>query len=239
MKRWQHAVADTLALLAILQLLAGCNTRLRPDATGSAVPAAPPSEKIVLFDGDDFSHWKHTNGQPVRWRLVDGTMQVVPGTGSIITRQLFQDFELHVEFNVPQSLPETKGQGRGNSGVYLQRRYEVQILDSYGLASKNNDCGALYGLKAPDKNACYKPGEWQVYDIIFRAARFEGEGQHAKKVQNARIAVCHNGVLIHDDVELPNKTGAGQPEGAEPGPILLQDHGNKVRLRNIWIVPLK
>jgi len=133
-KRWQHAAADTLALLAILQLLAGCNTRPRPDAAGSAVPAAPPSEKIVLFDGDDFSHWTHTNGRPVGWRLVDGTMEVVAATGSIITRRVFQDFELHVEFNVPRSPPETKGQGRGNSGVYLQRRYEVQILDSYGLA---------------------------------------------------------------------------------------------------------
>jgi len=226
-------------LLALLLPLAGCNTRQQHDAARSALPATPPSEKIVLFDGDDFSYWTHTNGRPVRWRLVDGTMQVVPGTGSIVSRETFQDFKLHVEFNVPRSPPGAKGQGRGNSGVYLQRRYEVQILDSYGLESKNNDCGALYGLKAPDKNACYKPGEWQVYDITFRAARFEGEDQHAKKVQNARITVRHNGVVIHDEVELENKTGAGDPEGPEPGPILLQDHGNKVRFRNIWIVPLK
>ncbi len=239
MTRWRHAAADTLALLAILQLLAGCNTQQRPDAAGSAVPAALPSEKIVLFDGTDFSQWTHTNGQPVQWKLVDGAMEVVPRTGSILTRHVFQDFKLHVEFNVPQSPPEAKGQGRGNSGVYLQRRYEVQILDSYGLDAKSNNCGALYGLKAPDKNVSKPPGEWQTYDITFRAARFEGEGQHAKKVQNARITVWHNGVLIHDDVELKNKTGAGEPEGPQPGPILLQDHGNKVRFRNIWIVPLK
>ena len=231
MTRWQHAAVGTLALLAVLLPLAGCNT---PQGYG---PATPPSEKIVLFDGNDFSHWTHADGKPVRWKLVDGTMEVVPGTGSIITRQVFQDFKLHVEFNVPQSLPETKGQGRGNSGVYLQRRYEVQILDSYGLDAKSNNCGALYGLKAPDKNVSKPPGEWQTYDITFRAARFEGEGQHAKKVQNARITVWHNGVLIHDDVELKNKTGAGEPEGPEPRPILLQDHGNKVRFRNIWIEP--
>jgi len=224
-------VLGTLALLALLQLLARCST---PQRYG---PATPPSEKIVLFDGNDFSHWTHADRKPVRWKLVDGTMEVVPGTGSIITKQVFQDFKLHVEFNVPQSPPGAKGQGRGNSGVYLQRRYEVQILDSYGLESKNNDCGALYGVKPPDKNVCRKPSEWQTYDITFRAARFEGAGESAKKVENVRITVRHNGVLIHNDVELPSKTGAGEPEGPQPGPILLQDHGNKVRFRNIWIEP--
>jgi hypothetical protein len=234
-KRWQHRAVATSALLALLLPLAGCHARQRHDAAGSAAPATPPSEKIVLFDGKDCSHWTHVDGKPVQWRLVDGTMEVVPGTGSIITKQVFQDFKLHVEFNVPQSPPEAKGQGRGNSGVYLQRRYEVQILDSYGLDAKSNDCGALYGLKAPDKNVSRPPGEWQTYDMTFRAARFEGEGRRAKKVQNARITVWHNGVLIHDDVELENKTGAGQPEGPQPGPILLQDHGNKVRFRDIRI----
>ena len=134
--------------------------------------------------------------------------------------------------------PNVKGQGRGNSGVYIQRRYEVQILDSYGLPRKNNECGSIYKTRAPDKNVCKKPGEWQSYDITFRAARFDGEGKNAKKVKNARITVRHNGVMIHDDVDVPNKTGAGRPEGPEPGPILLQEHGNKVEFRNIWIEPL-
>jgi hypothetical protein len=162
-----------------------------------------------------------------------GTTESVPKSGSIMTKRDFRDFKLHVEFKTPQMPPNVKGQGRGNSGIYLQRRYEVQILDSYGLEPKNNECGSLYRFKAPDKNVCRMPGRWQSYDIIFHAARFDGN----RKTKNARITVWHNGVLIHNDVELENKTGAGRPEGPEPGPILLQEHGNEVSFRNIWIVP--
>jgi len=162
----------------------------------------------------------------------------VPGPKGIVTKQNFQDFKLHVEFKIPQLPPNVKGQGRGNSGVYIQRRYEVQILDSYGLEAKYQDCGALYKLKAPDKNACKKPGQWQTYDITFHAARFKGDRENLRKVKYARITVLHNGVIIHNNVELLNKTGAGQQEGPEPGPILLQDHGNKVQFRNIWLLPL-
>jgi hypothetical protein len=198
----------------------------------------PGVNKIVLFDGKDFSQWTHEDGKPVRWEVEDGTMKVVPKTGGIVTKQNFQDFKLHVEFKIPQMPPGVKGQGRGNSGVYLQRRYEVQILDSYGLEPTKDGCGSLYKQKAPDKNVCKQPGEWQSYDITFRAARFKGAGENLKKVENARITVLHNGVLIHDNVELPDKTGAGRPEGPEPGPILLQEHGNEVWFRNIWIAPL-
>ncbi len=165
-------------------------------------------------------------------------MKIVPGSGSIVTKQNFRDFKLHVEFKTPQLAANVKGQARGNSGVYLQRRYEIQILDSFGLPPKNNECGSLYTVKAPDKNVCKQPGEWQSYDITFHAARFDGQGKNAKKVKNACITVWQNGVLIHDDVEIPNKTGAGQPEGPEPGPILLQEHGSEVMFRNIRIVPL-
>jgi hypothetical protein len=196
------------------------------------------ADKITLFDGKDFSHWTHEDGKPVQWEIEDSAMKAIPNTGSIVTKQNFRDFKLHIEFKIPQMPPDVKGQGRGNSGVYLQRRYEVQILDSYGLEPTKDGCGSLYKQKAPDKNACKKPGEWQSYDITFRAARFEGEGENLKKVENARITVVHNGVLIHDDVELPSKTGAGRPEGPEPGVILLQEHGNEVWFRNIWIVPL-
>jgi hypothetical protein len=226
MKQWQYVAAGALALSGVLSMLTGCQR--------------PGREKIVLFDGSDFTHWTHADGSPVKWKLVDSAMQVVPGTGSIMTKQAFGDFRLHVEFNVPElpPLPEGADRGnRGNSGVYLQRRYEVQILDSYGVEPESWDCGALYRVKAPDENASKPAGQWQTYDIAFRAARFEGEGADLKKVESARVTVKHNGVLIHDDVELPSETGAGQDEGPEPGPILLQDHGNTVQFRNIWIVP--
>jgi hypothetical protein len=193
---------------------------------------------LVLFEGRDFSQWQNQDGQPIKWQIVGDAMKIVPGTGSIQTKRAFEDFRMHVEFKIPQLPAELKGQERGNSGVYLQRRYEVQILDSYGLEPGSGECGALYRAKAPDRNVCEKPGEWQGFDIIFRAARFEGRGENAKKIQNARITVFHNGVLIHDNVEIQNKTGAGRPEGPEPGPILLQEHGSEVCLRNIWVVPL-
>ena len=199
------------------------------------IETTPSDNAIVLFNGSDFSHWTAGGGRKIRWELVGGdAMKVVPGTESIMTKQDFTDFKLHAEFKTPQLPPNVKGQGRGNSGIYIQRRYEVQILDSFGLEPKKNECGSIYEFKAPDKNACDMPGRWQSYDIIFHAAKFNG----SKKVKNARITVWQNGVLIQNDVELENKTGAGQPEGPEPGPLLLQEHGNKVCFRNIWIEPL-
>jgi len=197
-----------------------------------------PANASVLFDGRDFSQWQNQDGQPIKWQIVGDAMKIIPGTGSIQSKRAFEDFRMHIEFKIPQLPAELKGQERGNSGVYIQRRYEVQILDSYGLEPGSGECGALYRAKAPDRNVCEKPGEWQGFDIIFRAARFEGQGENAKKIQNARITVFHNGVLIHDNVEIQNKTGAGRPEGPEPGPILLQEHGSEVCLRNIWVVPL-
>ncbi len=198
------------------------------------VATVESSDVIMLFGGTDFVHWTAGDGKKIGWKLADGTMKIAPKSGSIMTKRDFRDFKMHVEFKTPQMSPNVKGQGRGNSGIYIQRRYELQILDSYGLKPKNNDCGSLYKFKAPDKNACRLPGRWQSYDIIFHAARFDGN----RKTDKARITVWHNGVLIHDDVRLDNKTGAGRPEGPEPGPILLQDHGNEVSFRNIWIVPL-
>jgi len=215
---------------SVLLVSAGCG-RLNSQTCATG----PTSGAIVLFDGTDFSHWKQEDGGDVQWKIVDGAMEVAVGQGSIVTKQKIQDFKLHVEFNVPTAPPGDKKWGRGNSGVYLQRRYEVQILDSYGREAGEKDCGALYNTRPPDKNVCKEPGRWQSYDIIFRAARFEGQGQQLKKVENARITVRHNCVLIHYDVELANKTGAGRPEGPQPGLILLQDHGNPVRFRNIRI----
>ncbi|MBN1506362.1 MAG: PmoA family protein [Sedimentisphaerales bacterium] len=201
------------------------------------VEAARPAQAMVLVD-KDFSQWQRDGGGPIGWKFDDGVIRVVPKTGSIMTKRDFRDFMMHAEFKTPQMPPEVQGQGRGNSGIYIQRRYEVQILDSYGLEPKNNECGSIYTFKAPDQNVCKEPGEWQTYDILFRAARWADKDGKPEKVENARITVFQNGVLIHDNIEVPRKTGAGRPEGPQPMPILLQDHGNEVSFRNLWIVPL-
>ncbi|MEW6744529.1 MAG: putative oxidoreductase C-terminal domain-containing protein [Planctomycetota bacterium] len=205
----------------------------------AATDPSPPPGAIRLFDGTVFAHWTHVNGEKVRWRIVEGAMEVLPGSGSIVTSNTFEDFRLHIEFNVPRSAEDITGQGRGNSGVYLQRRYEVQILDSYGLEPEKDGCGALYGFRAPDTNACHPPGDWQSYDIVFHSPRFQTVGGEATKTHPARITVWQNGILIHDEVTVSRKTGRGEVEGPTPGPILLQDHGSNVRFRNIWIVPLE
>ncbi|UCG47616.1 MAG: PmoA family protein [Phycisphaerales bacterium] len=190
---------------------------------------------IVLFDGrGDLSKWTAGKGTKIGWEVSEGQLRVVPESGSIWTKRAFRDFKLHVEFRTPDVRSSVGEGGRGNSGVYIQKRYEVQILDSFGLSPKNNECGSLYKFRAPDWNVCKKPGEWQTYDITFYAARFKG----GEKVRNARITVVHNGVVVHNDVELEDKTGAGDPEGPAGGPILLQDHKNAVCFRNIRIVPL-
>ena len=193
--------------------------------------AKPPEGAVVL----DASQFTKEDGKPCDWPVADGVLEV--GKGSVITKEKYQDFQLHVEFNLPEPPEGAKGQARSNSGVYIQRRYEVQILDSLGEEPpKNNGCGSLYKQKAPDKNMCKKPGEWQVYDITFKAARFDAAG---KKTENARITLVWNGTKVHDDAELKDKTGAGKPEGPEAAPILLQEHGAKVKFRNLWIVPKK
>jgi len=217
-------------VLAGLLVLSGC-ANVRDTGCGYSVP---PDDSIVLFDGRDFSRWIGEDGNSVKWQLVNGTMKVVPGTSSIVTKQNFQDFRLHVEFNVPQLPPDIKDEARGNSGIYIQRRYEIQILDSCGEQPAKNACGAIYKTKAPDKNISKKAGDWQCFDILFRAPRW----QDGKKIESARITVLQNNVVIHNNVIIPDKTGAGQPEGVDPGPIKLQEHGSAVQFRNVWIVPL-
>lgn len=197
--------------------------------------AAPPPGAIILFDGTSTAEWD--NGRID----VDGLLMQGP-----VSKRAFRDFTLHVEFLLP-FMPAERGQGRANSGVYLQKRYEVQILDSFGLAGESNECGGLYTLKKPDVNMCLPPLSWQTYDIDFRAARFsasqegvsqDGVAEHgaAEKTEPARLTVRHNGVLIHDDVAISDKTGNGLPEKPSPGPLALQDHGNPVRFRNVWVV---
>jgi len=183
--------------------------------------AKPPQGAIVLFDGTNTDAW-------VRGRM-DSRNLLMVGTQ---TRQRFGDCTLHVEFILP-FMPDARGQGRGNSGVYLQNRYEVQVLDSFGLRGADNECGGIYQNARPLVNMCFPPLSWQTFDIDFTAARFED----GRKIANARITVRHNGVVIHDNLEIRGATGGGQPEADTPGPLMLQDHGNPVFYRNIWIVP--
>ena len=199
--------------------------------------AAPPPGAITLFNGTNLDAWERRNPEqrvtPVGWSVADGVAQVVPGTGDIMTKRKFTDFQLHVEFRTP-FMPEARGQDRGNSGVYLQGRYEVQVLDSYGLSGEDNECGGIYKISAPRVNMCAPPGQWQSYDITFRAPRFDAGG---KKTDNAVVTVIHNGVMIHDGLMLPGVTGGAVDEDVKsPGGILLQDHGNLVQYRNIWLV---
>ncbi len=172
-----------------------------------------------------------------QWVFKDGILTASPKWDSVVTPGAYSDFRMHLEFNV-NSVPDVDAEKNGNSGVYIQHRYELQILNSHGVAPedyKASYAGSLYRQKKPDKLVSRPAGEWQSYEIVFRAARFEGE----KKTENARISVKHNGVLIHDDYALTNKTGAGKKEGPEPFPIKLQGHHNPVKFRNVWIQRLK
>lgn len=198
-----------------------------------------PSNAKILFNGKDLNNWTTREGGTAGWEIADGVMTVARGTGDIMTKETFSDFRLHLEFMVPD-MPNASGQGKGNSGVYLQSRYEIQVLDSYGIeVPGKGDCGGIYDQFAPLVNACKPPLEWQTYDILFRSARVDESGQ---VVENARVTVLQNGVLIHNNVQLLGPTGGaiGSKEDS-PGPILLQDHGNPVKYRNIWVVrlPLK
>ena len=215
---------------------------LAPKDKEDVKSVSPPAGAIVLFDGKNLDKWAKRNGKDeATWKLMPGGALQVSG-GDIITKQRFGGkYKLHVEFRVPY-LPKASGQGRGNSGVYLQGRYEVQVLDSYGLMSKDNDCGGLYSVAAPKVNACKLPTIWQSYDIEFST----GKTADGKIVEPARVTVYHNGVKIHDDVKImKDNTTAGMSskelggDPGTPGPILLQDHGNPVQYRNIWLLPQK
>jgi len=204
--------------------------------------APPPSDAIVLFDGTNLDQWSTTDGKPAGWETdgkPGGAATILAGSGSIITKKSFGDAQVHIEFCTPDPGPAGKdqpaGQARGNSGVYLQNRYEVQVLDSYQSSTyPDGQCAAIYKKHAPLVNACRPPGEWQTYDIVFHAPRFDAAG---KKMANARLTVIHNGVLVQDNVEVDGATGsaANTNEAPGPGPIYLQDHGNPVKYRNIWV----
>ncbi|MBN1347220.1 MAG: DUF1080 domain-containing protein [Phycisphaerae bacterium] len=223
--RWSLTLA--CAVVAVLSQSASSAEAPKPQFT------KPPQGAIILFDGKDTSGWTRMNGTPCPWRLQDGAMVCIPLAGNIRTKKTFGDHKLHIEFKVPY-MPRFKGQGRGNSGVYLQARYEVQVLDSYGIDPiKKDDCGALYGMIVPSKNVCLPPNEWQSYDITFRAPRLEDD---KKTVQKGRITVVQNGITIIDDKEIPKSP---RPNAlGKPGPLMLQDHLCPVAFRNIWVVPI-
>ena len=211
-----------------------------PRVVDPGPPGGPPSDAVVLFNGRDLSQWaRRDGGGDAKWEIRDGAMSVVRGAGDIITREEFGDAQLHLEWAAPAE-PRGQGQGRGNSGVFLMGRYEVQVLDSYNNKTYvNGQAGSIYKQYPPLVNVSRPPGQWQTYDIIFHAPRFDDWGNVTKR---ATVTVLHNGVLVQDHVEVQGRTTHDRPPTYEKhppkGPIVLQDHGDPVRFRNIWIRPL-
>ncbi|MEX2641393.1 MAG: DUF1080 domain-containing protein [Balneolales bacterium] len=202
---------------------------------GNEVTALPPSDAIVLFDGSGLGRWTSMDGSEAEWTVKNGYFTVAEGTGDIKTRQNFTDFQLFLEWRSPTEITG-EGQGRGNSGVFLQGRYELQVLDSYNNPTySNGQAGSIYKQHIPLVNATRPPGEWNSYNVVYTAPRFDANGEIDEP---ARVTVLHNGILIQDNVEIQGNTVyRGQPfyEQHGPGPIVLQDHGDLVSYRNIWI----
>ncbi len=215
-----------------------------PVVTPAAQFGQPPSDAIILFDGKDTSQWEsEKDSGPVRWKVENGYMEVVKKTGGIRTKKSFGNCQLHIEWWVPPDVdPKITDQKRSNSGVFLMGRYEVQILDSYtddnyrtNKTYADGQAAAIYGQYPPIVNACRQPGQWQSYDISFLRPLFDEQG---KCIRPARITVLHNGVVVHNNVEIKGATAhkkKAKYTAHGKGPIRLQDHGNPVRFRNIWI----
>ena len=191
-------------------------------------------EKVILFNGENLDNWTTRDGNAAGWAVEDGITTVTAKTGDIMTKEVFGDCLLHVEFRIPD-MPEAEGQAKGNSGVYIHGRYEVQVLDSYGLEPGKGDCRTVYDCHAPLFNACKPAMEWQTYDIIFRTARFDDDGNVTEK---PRLTLLHNGMPVHNNIVLENVTGGALGEMCKEGPLLLQDHGNAVSYRNIYVYRL-
>jgi len=209
-------------------------------ASTQDAPGRAPSDAVVLFDGKDLSHWAHKDGSAAKWKVENGYAEVAPKSGYLYTRQAFGDCQLHVEFAEPTP-PKGESQERGNSGVFLMGLYEIQVLDSYeNKTYADGQAAAVYGQYPPLANAARPPGQWQSYDIVFHGPRFDATG---KLLRPARVTVLHNGVLVQDNVELTGPTAHGvrppYKAHAEKLPLALQDHGDPVRYRNIWIRELK
>jgi len=223
-----QALVDFVRLHAPATTTRGICDPRRPRKPAGAVQLVGPSGSLMTPENKDGEHL---------WTFADGVLTASPKWDSVVTQESYDDFYLHLEF-ATNSVEGSNPEARGNSGVYIQKRYEVQISDAHGVSAedyKASYCASLYRMKKPDVLACRAPGEWQTFDIVFRAARWDG----ATKAADARITVVHNGQLAHDDFAMPRKTGAGQQEGPTPGPIKLQGHANEVRFRNVWIQRLE
>ena len=210
-----------------------------PVVTPGKTSADPPSDAIVLFDGKNLNEWTGTAGKAPEWTIADNAMTVKPNSGGITTKQGFGDMQLHIEWRSP-SVVKGEGQGRGNSGIFLMNHYEIQVLDSYQNETySNGQAGSVYKQRIPLVNVCRPPGEWQTYDIIFTAPRFYSDG----RLQTAaRVPVIHNGVLVQNNVEIWGNTNyigvADYQKHSLSEPLSLQDHGDLVSYRNIWVRPL-
>jgi hypothetical protein len=237
---------NLLILFAMLSSSAFGQAEKNPESTElwSPVPPVvtpgegvkPPSDAIILFDGTNLNEWTNDKGEPAGWTVADGCMSVKKGEGTIKTKRGFGDCQLHIEWRTPAEV-KGEGQGRGNSGIFLQNRYELQVLDSYDNKTySNGQAGSIYKQSIPLVNACRKPGEWQTYDIIYQAPRFSENGRVAVP---AHITVLQNGVLIQNYTEIRGTTPfIGLPEyiaHSMKEPLSLQDHNNPVSYRNIWI----
>lgn len=199
-----------------------CGELKRIERKSPTLGAKPPEGAVVLFNGTSAEAWE-------KGRMTTDNLLMC----GVTSKQKFGSCTVHLEFRTPYQ-PQDSGQARGNSGCYLQGRYEVQILDSFGLTGKNNECGGLYEIRDPDVNMCFPPLAWQTYDIDYTTAVYDAEG---KKTKNATITVRHNGVIVQKDAELPRATRAAPvAEGPEPGPLYLQNHSNPVVFRNVWLV---
>lgn len=232
----RSAVLWAMALgLGLSSAMHAADPAAEPPVVDPGPIGGTPSDAIVLFDGKDLSSFRGQNRPEPQWKLENGIMETTP-TGGLFSKQEFGDCQLHVEWASPSEV-KGEGQGRGNSGIYFMGRYEIQVLDSYqNKTYPNGQCGAFYENNPPLVNACRKPGEWQSYDIIFHAPKKQADGS----VAPGSFTVLHNGVLIQDHIPVPNAPTRAAPLGglAEKGPLFLQDHGNPVRYRKVWIRPL-
>ncbi len=238
------------SILTIAAIVALCGSSLAqqkgdPKATEVWTPVPPkvdpgtnnqaPSDAIVLFDGKNLDQWESAKSGAAAWTLEENALTVKAGAGDIRTKEKFSDCQLHIEWRTP-SIVKGEGQGRGNSGIFLMEQYELQVLDNYdNVTYSNGQAGSIYKQHIPLVNVCRKPGEWQSYDVVFTAPRFNTNGSLASP---ARITVFQNGVLVQNNVSLKGRTEyIGQPTYKQhgPGSIQLQDHGDEVSFRNIWI----